>query len=180
LFQILPLICYLTNTAFGHRRFHFTSHGTCVVFLFLFPFCPLFIYLFVLFCPLLVSHSFVCYLTNKDLGHRRFYFTSRGTCVVFLFLFSFCPLFIYLFIPFCPLLVSRPFVCYLTNKDLGHRRFHFTGHGTCVFIFPSCHFFLVPSRSCVCARSIAVCARPSPARSGEALAACVQSSVPAT
>jgi hypothetical protein len=56
-------------------------------------------------------------------------------------------LFYFNFFPFCPPLDSLPFVCYLTNKDLGHRRFHFTSHGTCFFwsiffFFPSCPLFI--------------------------------------
>jgi hypothetical protein len=87
----------------------------------------LFLFFILFFCRLLVSLPFICYLTNKDLGHRRFHFTSHGIC--FFFSLS-CPLFIFYFVPSCLLLVSLPFICYLRNKDLVHRRFHFISHGT--------------------------------------------------
>jgi hypothetical protein len=125
-------------------------HVSFLGFLFLFPFlsfkfiffpsCPPFILFFVPSCPLLISHPFVCYLTNKDLRHSRFHFCSHGTCFffgffIYLYFLSFskikllffpsCPLFILFSVPSCPLLIARPFVCYVSNKDLGHRRFHF-------------------------------------------------------
>jgi hypothetical protein len=60
-------------------------------------------------------------------------------CLFFLLLPSFHH-FDFDLVPWCPLLVSLPFICYLTNKDLGHRRLHFTGQGTCFFYFvPSSH-----------------------------------------
>jgi hypothetical protein len=65
----------------------------------------LFLFFILFFCPLLVSLPFICYLTNKDLGHRRFHFTSHGIC--FFFSLS-CPLFIFYFVPSCLLLVSLP------------------------------------------------------------------------
>jgi hypothetical protein len=73
--------------------------------------------------------------------HRRFHFPGHGACFFFS-LPSFYFLF-FIFVFYCPLLVSLPFICYLTNKDLERRRFHFTSHGACFFFFlPSFHHFL--------------------------------------
>jgi hypothetical protein len=152
-FDFSPLRLLCNNKDFRHRRFHFSSHGPFFsFFFFFFPSCPLIIFLlffsilssfylfFVPSCPLLISHPFVCYLTNKDLRHSRFHFCSHGTCFffgffIYLYFLSFskikllffpsCPLFILFSVPSCPLLIARPFVCYVSNKDLGHRRFHF-------------------------------------------------------
>jgi hypothetical protein len=47
---------------------------------------------------------------------------------------------IFCFVPSCHVLVSLPFICYLTNKHLVQRRFHFTSQGTCFLNFiPSGH-----------------------------------------
>jgi hypothetical protein len=81
-------------------------------------------------CPLLVSLHFICYLTNKDLGHRRLHFTGQGTCF-------------FNFVPSGHNLVYLPIICYLTKKDLEHRRFHFTGHGACFFFFFPLFTFLI-------------------------------------
>jgi hypothetical protein len=57
----------------------FFSFSLLVLFLFfIFPSCPLFILFFVPSCPLLIARPFVCYVPNKDLGHRSFHFTSHG------------------------------------------------------------------------------------------------------
>jgi hypothetical protein len=100
-----------------------------VLVFFLLPSSHLFIFYFVLSCPLLVSLPSICYLTNKDWGHRRFHFTGQGT-------------YIFNFVLSCPLLVSLPFICYLTSKDLVHRRFYFISHGACFFFFFLLLFFL--------------------------------------
>jgi hypothetical protein len=42
---------------------------------------------------------------------------------------SFIP-FIFYLVPWCALLVSLPFISYLTNKDLRHNRFYFICQGT--------------------------------------------------
>jgi hypothetical protein len=39
--------------------------------------------------------------------------------------------------PWCHVLVSLPFICYLTNKHLVQRKFQFTSQGTCFFNFIS-------------------------------------------
>jgi hypothetical protein len=47
---------------------------------------------------------------------------------------------IFYFVPSCHVLVSLPFISYLTNKHLVQRRFHFTSQGTCFLNFiPSGH-----------------------------------------
>jgi hypothetical protein len=96
----------------------------------------------------------ICYLTNKDLGHRRFYFTSHGTCVFFFFFFSCCGVVVLFYFDFFCLLVSRSFVCYLTNEDLGLGGSILLDMVHFLFIFPSCLLFIylfVPLRSCVLA-----------------------------
>jgi hypothetical protein len=73
---------------------------------------------------------------NMDVGQRRFHFIGHGACF---FLLPSFHLFSFNFVLSCPLLVSLPFICYLTNKHLGHRWLHFIGQGTCLFYFvPSC------------------------------------------
>jgi hypothetical protein len=60
-------------------------------------------------------------------------------CLFLFLIFSFHH-FVFYLVPWCPLLVSLPFISYLTNKDLGQRRLHFTGQITWLFYFvPSCH-----------------------------------------
>jgi hypothetical protein len=76
-------------------------------------------YLFFLICSFLSSFGFspLHFLFNKQgLGAQEVVFTRQGTC------FFNC-------VPSCPLLVSLPFISYLTNKDLRHSRFYFTGQG---------------------------------------------------
>ena len=68
-----------------------------VLVFFRFASCLLFISYFVTSCPLLVSPTFICYLTYKDLGHMRFYCTGYGACF---FLLSFLSSFYFLFCSF--------------------------------------------------------------------------------
>jgi hypothetical protein len=73
-----------------------------------------------------LSPSFVIYQT-------RTWGIGDSILLVMVLVFFFLPsfiLFIFYLVPWCSLLVSLLFICYLTNKDLGHREFHFIGQGT--------------------------------------------------
>jgi hypothetical protein len=76
----------------------------------------LFYFNFFPFCPPLDSLPFVCYLTKKDLGHRRFHFTSHGTCFFFCFFYSFLSSFYFLFYSFLPSFCFSP-LCLLFDKQ---------------------------------------------------------------